>query len=194
MSDEGQAFEAPQGGNGELGAAELLPLVYEELRRLAAHKLANEKPGQTLQATALVHEVWLRLAGSEQRWNDRRQFFGAAAEAMRRVLIEHVRRKATAKRGENPAVEELNETRLEVSAPSEEILAVHEALDGLGREDALAAEVVKLRYFVGMSIAEIGEALEMSARTIDRHWAFARAWLEEAIERDLSNQPSESGI
>jgi RNA polymerase sigma factor (TIGR02999 family) len=192
MSDvEGQSFAVSPAG--EL-AGELLPVVYEELRRLAARKLAQEKPGQTLQATALVHEAWLRLAGSEQRWNDRRHFFAAAAEAMRRVLIEHVRRKATVKRGENPALEELNESRLEVRAPSEEILAVHEALDALAREDSLAAEVVKLRYFVGMSIAEIGQALEMSGRTIDRHWAFARVWLERAIERDLSNQPEEAGI
>lgn len=170
-------------------AGDLLPLVYDELRRLAAYKLAHEKPGQTLQPTALVHEAWLRLAPSQQHWKDRKHFFAAAAEAMRRVLIDHVRRKASAKRGANPSLEELNESRLEIRAPSEEILAVHEALDRLAREDELSAEVVKLRYFVGMSIAEIGEALEMSSRTVDRHWLFARAWLQEAIQRDLSNQP-----
>jgi len=180
--------------NGMSGSSDLLPLVYDELRNLAARKLAQEKPGQTLQATALVHEAWLRLSASGQRWDDQRHFFAAAAEAMRRVLIEDLRRKSRVKRGENPSLEELHESRLEMRAPSEEILAVHEALDGLAREDALAAEVVKLRYFIGMSIVEIGQALEMSGRTIDRHWAFARAWLEQAIERDLTNQPEETGI
>jgi RNA polymerase sigma factor (TIGR02999 family) len=190
-------LEMPDGTNpqrnahreGEGTSVELLPLIYEELRQLAANKLAHEKPGQTLQPTALVHEAWLKLSASQQKWRDRRHFFGAAGEAMRRVLIDDVRRKGRAKRGAHPTREELNESRLEMRAPSDEILAVHEALDRLALEDELAAEVVKLRYFVGMSIAEIGEALEMSARTIDRHWAFARAWLEEAIHRDLSNQP-----
>jgi RNA polymerase sigma factor (TIGR02999 family) len=179
---------------GKSRSSDLVPLVYDELRNLAAQKLAREKPGQTLQATALVHEAWLRLSVSGQQWDDQRHFFAAAAEAMRRVLIEHIRRKSTVKRGDNPLFEELHESRLEMRAPSEEIMAVHEALDGLAKEDLLAAEVVKLRYFIGMSIVEIGQTLEMSARTIDRHWAFARAWLEQAIERDLTNQPEETGI
>ena len=163
-------------------AEQLLPLVYEELRRLAALKMAQEKPGQTLQATALVHEAWLRLAGSNhQQWRGRSHFFRAAAEAMRRILIDKARQKASMKRGLNQPLEELHESRIELAAPSDEILAVHEALDDLAAEDATAAAVVKLRYFVGMTIPEISEALEISARSADRHWAFARAWLKGAI-------------
>jgi RNA polymerase sigma factor (TIGR02999 family) len=163
-------------------AAELLPLVYEELRKLAAAKMARESPGQTLQATALVHEAWLRLAGSErQQWRGRAHFFGAAAEAMRRILIDKARRKASQKRGGDRQLEELHESRIELQAPSAEVLAVDEALEALAAQDSLAAEVVKLRYFVGMSIAEIAEALGISARTADRHWAFAKAWLKNAI-------------
>jgi RNA polymerase sigma factor (TIGR02999 family) len=164
-------------------AAELLPLVYDELRRLAASKMAREDPGQTLQPTALVHEAWLRLAGSEaQQWKDRSHFFGAAAEAMRRILIDKARRKNALKRGNKQIPEELNESRIELRAPAEEILAVHEALDALDAEDYLAAEVVKLRYFVGLSIPQIAEALNISPRSADRHWAFARAWLKRAID------------
>jgi RNA polymerase sigma factor (TIGR02999 family) len=174
--------------DGSNAAAELLPLVYDELRRLAASKLARENPGQTLQPTALVHEVWLKLAGSEsQRWKDRSHFFGAAAEAMRRILIDQARRKAAQKRGGNQAVEELHESRIECHAPTEEVMAVHEALDALAAEDRLAAEVVKLRYFVGLTVSEIAEALGISPRSADRHWSFARAWLKGAIQRDLSS-------
>ena len=163
-------------------ADQLLPLVYEELRRLAASKMANEAPGQTLQATALVHEAWLRLAGSnDQQWRGRSHFFGAAAEAMRRILIDKARRKASLKRGQDQTLEELHESRIELPAPEDEVLAVHEALDALAAEDATAAEVVKLRYFVGMTIPEIAEALEISPRSADRHWVFARAWLKGSI-------------
>jgi len=166
-------------------AAELLPLLYEELRRLAAVKLANEPAGQTLQPTALVHEVWLRLAGSErQQWRGRSHFFGAAAEAMRRILIDQARRKASAKRSADLEREELHESRIELNAPSDEVLAVHEALDALEAEDSTAAEVVKLRYFVGLSIPGIAEVLGISPRTADRHWAFARAWLKQFIESE----------
>jgi RNA polymerase sigma factor (TIGR02999 family) len=162
----------------------LLPLVYEELRRLAASKMAREKPGQTLQATALVHEAWLRLAGSNhQQWRGRSHFFGAAAEAMRRILIDKARHKASLKCGPDRPLEELHESRIEMAAPSDEILAVDEALDALAAEDATAAAVVKLRYFVGMTIPEIAEALEISPRSADRHWVFARAWLKGAIRR-----------
>jgi RNA polymerase sigma factor (TIGR02999 family) len=165
-----------------LAAAELVPAVYDELRRLAAHKMARELPGQTLQPTALVHEAWLRLAGSNrQQWRGRSHFFGAAAEAMRRILIDKARRKASLKRGQDQPLEELHESRIELAVPADEILAVHEALDALAAEDAMAAEVVKLRYFVGMSIPEIAEALEISPRSADRHWVFARAWLKEAM-------------
>jgi RNA polymerase sigma factor (TIGR02999 family) len=161
---------------------QLLPLVYEELRKLAAAKLAQEKTGQTLQATALVHEAWLRLAGSDhQQWRGRSHFFGAAAEAMRRILIDKARQKASLKRGADQPLDELHESQIETTAPADEILAVHEALDALSVEDTTAAEVVKLRYFVGMTIPEIAEALGISPRSADRHWLFARAWLKGAI-------------
>ena len=168
-------------------AEQLLPLVYDELRRLAAARMAREAPGQTLQATALVHEVWLKLAGSDrQHWRGRTHFFGAAAEAMRRILIDRARSKAAQKRRGVQPLEELHESEIERPAPSEEVLAVHEALDGLAAEDAVAAEVVKLRYFVGMTIPQISEALELAPRTVDRHWAFARAWLKRAIRGSSS--------
>src|SRR3954449_8341300 len=138
----------------EPGAADaLMLLVYRELRKLAAAKMARESPGQTLQATALVHEAWLRLAGPDgQQWRGRAHFFGAAAEAMRRILIDKARRKASQKRGGDQQLEELHESRIELRAPSAEVLAVDEALEALAAQDSLAAEVVKLRYFVGMSI------------------------------------------
>jgi len=181
MADFTQLLSAIDAGDPK-AADQLLPLVYGELRRLAALKMAQEKPGQTLQATALVHEAWLRLAGSNhQQWRGRSHFFRAAAEAMRRILIDKARQKASMKRGLNQPLEELHESRIELAAPSDEILAVHEALDDLAAEDATAAAVVKLRYFVGMTIPEISEALEISARSADRHWAFARAWLKGAI-------------
>lgn len=165
-----------------------MPLVYEELRTLASLKMARERPDQTIQATALVHEVWLRLAGpgQRQRWRDRNHFLAAAAEAMRRILIDKARRKAAIKRGANEWVRDLSEPEIELGAPADEILAVHDALDGLAATEPVAAEVVKLRYFVGLSIPEIAEALNLSPRTTDRHWAFARAWLKEAIRKRLA--------
>src|SRR5262245_12904788 len=175
---------------GDPNAAEkLMPLVYNELRRLAAAKMIQEAPGQTLQATALVHEAWLKLAGSDrQQWRGRAHFFGAAAEAMRRILIDKARRKAAQKRGGDQPPEQLHESRIELRAPSSEILAVHEALDALAVEDRMAAEVVKLRYFVGMTTPEIADALDMAPRTADRLWAFARAWLKRAIEGQRQDQ------
>ena len=181
MSDATQLLKAIEAGDPQ-AAEQLLPLVYEELRRLAAAKMAQEKPGQTLQATALVHEAWLKLAGSDQQqWRGRSHFFGAAAEAMRRILIDKARQKASLKRGADQSPDELHESAIEATAPTDEILAVHDALDALSAEDATAAEVVKLRYFVGMTIPEIAEALEISPRSADRHWQFARAWLKGAI-------------
>ena len=181
MSDVTQLFNAIDAGDPN-ASERLLPLVYEELRRLAAAKMAQEKPGRTLQATALVHEAWLRLAGSnQQQWRGRSHFFGAAAEAMRRILIDKARQKASLKRGADQPPEELHESQIEMTAPTDEILAVHDALDALAAEDATAAQVVKLRYFVGMTIPEIAEALEISPRSADRHWLFARAWLKGAI-------------
>ena len=181
LSDVTHILEALAHGD-PTAAEELLPLVYQELRKLAAQKMANEARGQTLQPTALVHEAWLRVAGSNrQQWRGRSHFFGAAAEAMRRILIDKARRKASLKRGQDQPLEELHESRIELPVPQDEILAVHEALDALAAEDATAAEVVKLRYFVGMTIPEIAEALEISPRSADRHWVFARAWLKGAI-------------
>jgi RNA polymerase sigma factor (TIGR02999 family) len=181
LSDVTHILEALAHGD-TTAADELLPLVYEELRKLAAQKMANEAPNQTLQPTALVHEAWLKLAGSNrQQWRGRSHFFGAAAEAMRRILIDKARRKSSLKRGQDQPLEELDESRIELPMPQDEILAVHEALDALAAEDATAAEVVKLRYFVGMTIPEIAEALEISPRSADRHWVFARAWLKGAI-------------
>jgi len=182
MSDVTRILDSIEQGDPK-ASEELLPLVYEELRKLAAARMAREAPGLTLQATALVHEAWLKLAGSNrQQWQGRAHFFGAAAEAMRRILIDKARRRASQKRGGDQPAEELHESRIELRAPSAEVLAVHDALDALAAEDSLAAEVVKLRYFVGMSIPEIADALEMAPRSADRHWAFARAWLKQAIE------------
>ena len=171
----------------EQAAEKLLPLVYDELRKLAAARMAREAPGQTLQPTALVHEAWLKLAGAErQRWNGRGHFFGAAAEAMRRILIDRARSKAAEKRGAGRALLELDESQIELAAPASEVIAVHEALDLLAAEEPVAAQVVKLRYFVGLTIPEIADALEMAPRTVNRYWAFARAWLKQAIRQDLS--------
>jgi RNA polymerase sigma factor (TIGR02999 family) len=175
--------------NGDSSRAdELLPLVYEELRRIAISKLRNEPAGHTLQPTALVHEVWLKISASDRQvWRGRSHFLGAAAEAMRRILVDRARRKASGKGGANAPIEELVESRIELLAPSDEILAVHEALDALAIEDPQAAEIVKLRYFVGLSLPEISEALETSPRSVDRQWAFARAWLMRRIRNELKS-------
>ena len=161
-------------------AEELLPLVYEELRRIAAHKMAGESSGHTLQATALVHEAWLRLAG-QKSWENRAHFFGAAAEAMRRILVESARRKQSLKRGAGVERVELDESVLVLAAPAEELLAVHEALHRLAAEDAPAAELVKLRYFVGMNMEEAASALGLAKRTAENLWTYARAWLHREI-------------
>jgi RNA polymerase sigma factor (TIGR02999 family) len=175
------------GRGGSTAGSDLLPLVYEQLRRLAASKMAREDPGQTLQPTALVHEAWLKLSNSDsQQWSDRSHFFRAAAEAMRRILIDKARGKAALKRGNKQTLEQLHESRIELRAPTDEILAVHDALYSLESEDHLAAEVVKLRYFMGLTIPEIAEALDISPRSADRHWLFARAWLQRAIRKDLA--------
>jgi RNA polymerase sigma factor (TIGR02999 family) len=164
-------------------ASQLLPLVYEELRRLAAAKLAQERPGQTLQATALVHEAYLRLVDVEQArpWKGRGHFFAAAAEAMRHILVDRARRKRTRKRGGDRARVAFDETNLAAARDAEEVLAVDEALAGLAAADAQAAELVKLRYFAGLSIPEAAEALNLSPRSADRLWAYARAWLRRAV-------------
>ncbi len=159
-------------------AEELLPLVYGELRKLAARKMAGEKPGQTLQPTALVHEVWLRLVGSgDKHWDNRGHFFAAAAEAMRRILIERARAKARARRGGHLERVPLDHVTVALEDPDETVLAVHEALERLAVADPLKAEVVKLRYFIGLNHAETAQVLNLSEPTVRRHWAFARAWL-----------------
>ena len=177
MSEVTRILDRAQQGDPK-AAEELLPLVYEELRRLAARKMASEAPGQTLQPTALVHEAWLRLVGEgKEHWQGRAQFFSAAAEAMRRILIERVRRRQALKRSGDAAHEPLEESRIALTAPSEQILAVHEALDRLAAEDTHAADLVKMRYFVGMTMPEAADALGVPQRTAERLWTFARAWL-----------------
>ena len=185
MSDVTRILDRVQQGEAK-AAEELLPLVYEELRKLAAHKMANEAPGHTLQPTALVHEAWLRLAGSvREHWNNRGHFFAAAAEAMRRILVENARRKQRLKHGGSLEREELQESHIVLDRPSDEVLAVNEALAQLAQEDPLAADLVKLRYFVGMTLHESAESLGLSPRTADRLWAYARSWLREELQDDI---------
>jgi RNA polymerase sigma factor (TIGR02999 family) len=165
---------------GESGAAEqLLPLVYDELRRLAARRLALEKPGQTLQATALVHEAYLRLVDTDaaQSWNSRGHFFGAAAEAMRRILIERARCKGRQKWGGDWRRVDLDNLDLVTSVTPEQLLALDEAIERLGAEDTTAASLVRLRYYAGMSLEQAAETLAISTATAYRHWSYARAWL-----------------
>ena len=157
---------------------ELLPIVYEELRHLAAQKLSRELPGQTLQATALVHEAYLRLVEDEpQSWHSRGHFFAAAAEAMRRILIENARRKQRLKRGGERHRIELYDEDLAIEGPSEDLLALDEALTKLAETDKTKAELVKLRYFAGLTIEQAAELLDISPTTAKRHWTFAKAWL-----------------
>jgi RNA polymerase sigma factor (TIGR02999 family) len=181
MSDVTRILDRVKQGDSK-AAEELLPLVYEELRKLATHKMANEAAGHTLQPTALVHEAWLRLGGDPQaRWENRAHFFAAAAEAMRRILIDRARKRAVRQASGLAAPEELHESRLEVRAAPDELLAVHEALDRLATVDVVAAQSVKLRYFVGMTLAEAAESLGLSLRSAERLWSFARAWLRDAL-------------
>jgi RNA polymerase sigma factor (TIGR02999 family) len=168
-------------------ADQLLPLVYEELRKLAVIRMANEEAGQTLQPTALVHEAWLKIAGDgEEHFANRRHFFKAAATAMQQILIDVARRKRRRKHGGDLMGEELHESRIATSVPSEELLAVDDALAALARKDPEAAEVVRMRYFVGMTLPDIAAALDLAPRAVDRHWAFARAWLKRTIRLLLS--------
>jgi RNA polymerase sigma factor (TIGR02999 family) len=165
-------------------ANELLPLVYEELRKLAAQKMAHESPGQTLQATALVHEAWLRLGGDDQpAWDNRGHFFAAAAEAMRRILVENARRKKRLKRGGQLERVDLETVDLPSPMPDDELLAMDEALDRLGEADPRAAELVKLCFFVGLTQEQAAKHLEISISTVERTWAFARAWLFREIQK-----------
>jgi RNA polymerase sigma factor (TIGR02999 family) len=169
---------------GQDGASEqLLPLVYDELRKLAARRLAQEKPGQTLQATALVHEAYVQLVDSQQgqRWDGRGHFFAAAAEAMRRILIDSARRKRRPKHGGDRQRADLDEAGDAIAAPVQDLLALDEALEKLAAGDPVSADLVKLRYFAGLSIDDAAGALGISPRTADRRWAYARAWLRQEM-------------
>jgi RNA polymerase sigma factor (TIGR02999 family) len=171
--------------HGDPHAAEkLLPLLYDELRKLAAQKLVHEKPGQTLQATALVHEAYVRLvdADKSQHWNSRGHFFGAAAEAMRRILVENARRRARVKHGGDRIREELASSGVAAPEIDEDLLALDEALERLAEHDPPSAELVKLRYFAGLTIPQAAEILGVSPRKADFIWSFARAWLRREIE------------
>lgn len=181
MSDVTRILNSLEEGDAN-AADQLLPLVYEELRRLAAHKMANERPGQTLQATALVHEAWLRLVETEnQRWSGRAHFFGAAAEAMRRILIENARRKAAQRHGGGQQRVNIDEVDIAPPAEDDQLLAVNDALERFAALDPTKAELVKLRYFVGMTIPEAADILGISEPTAKRYWAYARAWLYREI-------------
>ena len=177
VSEVTRMLEAIQQGDPK-AAEELLPLVYDELRRLAAHKMANEAPGQTLQPTALVHEAWLRLGGDQQpAWQNRAHFIAAAAEAMRRILTDRARSKHRLRRGGDWQRVDLERVTVALEDADETVLAVHEAVERLEARDPLKAEIVKLRYFVGMSHQEIATALGLAEPTVRRHWAYARSWL-----------------
>lgn len=171
---------------GDVGAsAELLPLVYEELRSLAKAQLAHEQPGHTLQATALVHEAWLRLVGpdgEERDWDTRGHFFAAAAESMRRILVESARRRGRLKRGGDRAREAVDLLEIAAPQPREDLLDLDVALNKLARVDAQAVALVQLRYFAGLTLPEAAQALNMSPRSADRLWAYARAWLRDELQ------------
>src|SRR5262245_41035882 len=185
MPDVTQILSAIDQGDPH-AAEQLLPLVYDELRQLAAQKLAEEKPGQTLQATALVHAAYLRLVGNGEgpHWDNRRHFFAAAAEAMRRILVENARRKRARKRGGDCTRQDLTEAELVAPVPPEDLLALDEALDKFAKTHPEKAELVKLRYFAGLTVEQAARALGISPTTADRYWAYARAWLHQEITSD----------
>jgi RNA polymerase sigma factor (TIGR02999 family) len=182
MSEVTRILSQVQQGDS-LAAERLLELVYQELHRLAARKMVEEQPGHTLQATALVHEAYLRLVDVDrtQKWNSRGHFFAAAAEAMRRILVESARRRQALARGGGRQRVELDAVEPQAPKLSEDVLALHEALSNLERTDPQKAELVKLRYFAGLTMEEAAEALEISAATAYRHWSYARAWLHQEI-------------
>lgn len=186
MNDVTQILHAISAGDSGASDA-LLPIVYTELRRLAARKLAREAPGQTLEPTALVHEAYIRLVGNADcRWENRGHFFAAAAEAMRRILIDRARRKKRLKRGSRPKRLDLKEIDLAYEMPADELIALDEALEKLQSEDPAKAELVKLRFFAGLTVEQAAEALGISRATADRHWRFARAWLYHEMTKDDS--------
>lgn len=190
MSDVTRILNQIEQGDPHAGA-QLLPLVYDELRKLAAQWIAREQPGQTLQATALVHEAYLRLVDpeAEQRWDGRGHFFAAAAEAMRRILVEQARRKGRLKRGGDYKRVDLDGIDITVSEPPDNLLALDEALTRLSQLHPEKADLVKLRYFVGLTVAEAAEALGISTTTADRYWTFARAWLFRELTPEQEAEP-----
>ncbi len=183
MTDVTRILNAIEQGNAK-AADELLPLVYEELRRLAGLKMSQELPGQTLQATALVHEAYIRLVGAEnQNWCSRGHFFAAAAESMRRILIENARRKQRRKHGGGHQRVELDDADVAIEGSSTDIIALDEALAKLAEEDPIKADLVKLRYFAGLTIEQAAKILEISRATAERYWSYARAWLFHEINK-----------
>ena len=187
MNDVTQILSRIESGD-PTASEQLLPLVYDELRRLAAQRLSQERPGHTLQATALVHEAYLRLVGGQQTqyWNGRGHFFAAAAEAMRRILVNRAREKNRLKRGGNLRRIDLDKVEIALETPDEELLALDEALTLLTDENKVCADLVKLRFFAGQSIQEAAAALGISTSTADRYWAYARAWLFAALRPESS--------
>jgi RNA polymerase sigma factor (TIGR02999 family) len=183
MTDVTRILNAIERGDAK-ATDELLPLVYEELRLLAAQKLSQEKPGQTLQATALVHEAYIRLVGDDpQGWNSRGHFFGAAAEAMRRILVENARRKKSPKHGGNRNRIGLTEASPASESPSDDLLALDEALTKLSAEEPSVADLVKLRYFAGLTIDQVAELQGISRRSVIDHWAYAKSWLAREVAK-----------
>jgi len=186
VSDVTRILNAAQSGD-PTAAAQLLPLVYEELRKLASVRMANESAGHTLQPTALVHEAWLRLAGNDAKaqFANRAHFFAAAAEAMRRILIERARRKSAEKRGGDWQRIDLDKVEIATDADDDTLLLVNEALEKLAQEDAKAAEIAKLRFFGGLTLEEAGQVMGVTDRTAKRYWAYARAWLFDEMRQTL---------
>jgi RNA polymerase sigma factor (TIGR02999 family) len=187
MSDVTRILHAIERGEA-LATDELLPLVYDDLRQLAASKLSKERPGQSLTATALVHEVYLRLVGANHQntWANRRHFFAASAEAMRRILINRARDRNRLKRGGGATRINIDEIEFALNTPNEELLALDEAIEALAAEDPDAAELVKLRFFSGLTVAEAADCLQSSRRTVERTWTYARAWLWDWLVRNGS--------
>ncbi len=185
MSDVTQVLQAIQRGDGR-ASEELLPLVYNEMRQLAAARMAQEAAGQTLQPTALVHEAWLRMVGAGERtWQNRAHFFGAAAEAMRRILVENARRKSRLKRGGGQVRLDIADLDLAAASPDEKVLLMDEALEQLKAEDPEKARIVVLKFFGGLTNQEVAENLGVTERTVERQWAFAKAWLFQKIRTAL---------
>ena len=188
MSDDVTLLLEGMGDGDETAAERLLAAVYEELRKLAMSNMARERPGQTLQATALVHEAWMRLGGAENSsWKDRGHFFGAAAQAMRRILVDQARKKGRQRRGGGWQRVDMEHVTLATEDPDDTVLAVHEALEKLASESPQKAEIVNLRYFTGLEHAEIAEVLGVSEPTVRRHWTYARSWLYAELKKENEN-------